>query len=421
MIRRYTFLLAMLLVILAAKAQKSADVQAYIDNYKALAMEEMQRTGVPAAIKLAQGIHETEAGKSDLVSRSNNHFGIKCKSNWTGDKVYHDDDARGECFRSYASALDSYRDHSNFLKNSQRYAFLFSLDPTDYKGWAYGLKKAGYATNIKYSQLLIRLIETYNLQQYSLIALGKLQPSDEVLAGGGNTGSKENSIAKGPYESEAPAINPLPAVNYPEGVFEINGARVTYVKAGTSLLAVASQHGLTLGRLLEFNDMTQGEGDILAMDQLIFLQRKRKIAKNLFHIVQAGETLYDICQAEGIRYESILELNRLEEGMEPAIGERLYLQEKASVRPMLAGTGGASQVVAVVNTGESQAVVQKTVVQNEPEKTSNNTAVRHVVQSKETLYGISRKYGVSVEKIKEWNKLNANALKMGQELIIYTN
>lgn len=124
-------------------AQKREDVIAYITTYKDLAMSEMKRTGLPAAIKLAQGIHETEAGKSDLVRRSNNHFGIKCKSAWTGGKVFHDDDAQGECFRSYGRPEDSYMDHSDFLKNSQRYAFLFDLDPTDYEGWAYGLKKPG--------------------------------------------------------------------------------------------------------------------------------------------------------------------------------------------------------------------------------------------------------------------------------------
>ena len=127
----------------------------------------MIRTGVPASITLAQGIHETSAGKSALVLKSNNHFGIKCKSSWTGGKVYHDDDEAGECFRQYALPNESYRDHSDFLKNGPRYASLFNLDPHDYKGWAFGLKKAGYATNNKYPQILIKLIETYNLQSYS--------------------------------------------------------------------------------------------------------------------------------------------------------------------------------------------------------------------------------------------------------------
>ena len=141
--------------------QGNADVLNYIETYKELAMNEMKRTGIPASITIAQGIHESMAGQSELVKKSNNHFGIKCKSSWDGDRVYHDDDARGECFRGYTRAEDSYIDHSDFLKNSSRYAFLFSLDPTDYEGWAYGLKKAGYATNIRYSQILIKLIRAW--------------------------------------------------------------------------------------------------------------------------------------------------------------------------------------------------------------------------------------------------------------------
>ncbi|MEP7278656.1 MAG: glucosaminidase domain-containing protein, partial [Bacteroidota bacterium] len=131
-------ILIFLLVVSAVRtrAQRVDDIITYINTYKEIAIEEEQRTGVPAAIKLAQGIHETQAGTSELVRKSNNHFGIKCKNTWTGDKVYHDDDARAECFRSYDRPEQSYKDHSDFLKGSPRYAFLFQLDPTDYKSWA---------------------------------------------------------------------------------------------------------------------------------------------------------------------------------------------------------------------------------------------------------------------------------------------
>ncbi|MBC7875319.1 MAG: glucosaminidase domain-containing protein, partial [Ferruginibacter sp.] len=163
-------------------AQDQVIIQNYIANYKGIAIAEMQRTGVPASIKLAQGIHETMAGTSVLVTKSNNHFGIKCKATWTGESVSHDDDARGECFRKYAIASDSYRDHSNFLKGSSRYASLFKLDPLDYASWAHGLKKAGYATNPRYPQVIIKLIEDYNLQDYTLIALGQGLNKEETLA-----------------------------------------------------------------------------------------------------------------------------------------------------------------------------------------------------------------------------------------------
>ena len=170
-----------MVIVFRAPAQVSVNGVNYVNTYKALAVAEEQRTGVPAAITLAQGLHESEAGMSELVRNSNNHFGIKCKEDWKGGTYFHDDDSRQECFRSYPTAEDSYRDHSDFLKRGGRYAALFQLDPTDYTGWAYGLKKAGYATNIRYSQILIRLIKEYNLQQYTLIAVGKMAASDEVV------------------------------------------------------------------------------------------------------------------------------------------------------------------------------------------------------------------------------------------------
>jgi len=142
----------------------------YIEQYAALAVKEMERTGIPASIKIAQGIHETNAGKSDLVLQSNNHFGIKCKSSWTGDKVYHNDDAEGECFRKYGDAKASYLDHSDYLKSQPRYAFLFEYDANDYASWAWGLKKAGYATNPIYAQTLIKYIEAYQLNELNNIA-----------------------------------------------------------------------------------------------------------------------------------------------------------------------------------------------------------------------------------------------------------
>ena len=321
-------LLPLLLIVVSSvgHAQTTQVVQDYINEYKELAMEEMKRTGVPASIKLAQGIHETMAGTSVLVLKSNNHFGIKCKSIWTGDKVYHDDDARGECFRSYASPVDSYRDHSDFLKGGQRYAFLFQMDPADYKGWAYGLKKAGYATNIKYSQIIIKLIEDYNLQEYSLIAMGRMQKDASVAS----TAPSKSILASAAVNVTEPEAAPKP--NYPSGQFMINNTRVVFATGGTALLTIARQYDVSLARLLEFNDI---KSDVLGKDQLVYLQRKRKVGANDFHIVQRGETLYDVCQSEGLRLESLAEYNHLQPYDEPAIGEKLYLRSTAQGRPRL--------------------------------------------------------------------------------------
>ncbi len=326
-------------------AQISANGVIYVNTYKQLAIAEEQKSGVPAAITLAQGLHESEAGTSELVKRSNNHFGIKCKEDWKGDVVYHDDDSRGECFRSYPTAEESYRDHSEFLRRSNRYAFLFDLDPSDYEGWAYGLKKAGYATNIKYSQILIKLVKDYNLNQYTLIAMGKLSPSDEVaLSMPGVPAVTPAPVTDNRTESggsRPDRTNPVAATNgtnivqpevaYPEGEFTINRTKVVYAQAGISLLAIANQYNVSLGRLLEFNDMDQE--DVLVKAQLIFLQRKRRTGSIEFHVVRAGESLYDISQSEGIRLQDLLELNQLGANDQPVAGERIYLQRSAPGRP----------------------------------------------------------------------------------------
>lgn len=338
--KNYFLILVFAVTAQIAKSQGREAIQAYIDSYRLLAIEEMQRTGVPAAIKLAQGIHETTAGTSDLVQRSNNHFGIKCKSSWTGESVSHTDDAPDECFRKYPSAEESYRDHSNFLKNNQRYATLFKLKGEDYKGWAHGLKKAGYATNPKYPLLLIKIIEEYKLQDYSLMALGKKEiPLEEWAINRNNYPAPQTSIVAAVQtetvteEQEGTGLLlPVATVkDYPDTEFRINETRVIYAKAGTSLLAIALKYDIPLKRLFEFNEMPEQES--LSQAQLIFLQRKRKVGDTDYHIVKAGESLYDIAQERGIRLDTLRELNHLTADMLPKAGAQLYLKKKAGAAP----------------------------------------------------------------------------------------
>jgi LysM repeat protein len=326
--------IVLLLLFLAAHtfAQQKEIVNTYIARYKDLAIAEMRRTGVPAAITLAQGIHESGAGNSKLVLESNNHFGIKCKSNWTGESVKHDDDAKGECFRKYPQPEDSYKDHSDFLKNGQRYASLFSLDPADYTGWANGLKKAGYATNPQYPQVLIKLIEDYNLQQYTQIAMA--QPAETgtvitaVLPAGNSLPATNGPVLTGVMDASQPDV-PV----YPEGEFKINETKVIFAKKGTSFLAIARQYDTDLSKIFEFNDMSPA--DLVIKDQLVYLQRKRKTSHHAFHLVQPGESLHDIAQAEAIRTESLMELNWLKANEQPAPGEFLSLREKSATIPKL--------------------------------------------------------------------------------------
>jgi LysM repeat protein len=309
-----------------AKAQPTVDIIDYINTYKQLAMEEMQRTGVPASITLAQGIHETYAGKSELVLKSNNHFGIKCKSYWTGKKVYHDDDARGECFRKYDEPSQSYRDHSDFLKAGAHYAPLFNLDVEDYTGWAHGLKKAGYATNPKYAPIIIRLIEEYNLQQYTLIAMGKMAPEDEIIAVAPKPATDIPADISAFVKQQDPIneIPPPPVTNYPAGEFTVNNTKVIFAKQGTTLLSIAMEFDIPLRKLLDFNDMEEEE--VLPKDQLVYLQRKRRTGNADVHIVTNGESLHDISQSEAIRLADLLEYNNLHKSVQPNVGDKLYLK-----------------------------------------------------------------------------------------------
>lgn len=337
-----------------ARAQKEK-VTAYVNAYKDLAIEEMIRTGVPAAITLAQGILESQSGESALVKTSNNHFGIKCKTEWTGAKTYHDDDARGECFRVYNTSAESYRDHSDFLKTRAHYAFLFTLDPTDYEGWAYGLKKAGYATSPTYPQRLLKLINEHNLQQFTLAALSRrTSPATEVKEMTTVTPAAEpvqvvteKTTAQQTIQAETPVENTKPvtdsktentathiaavkAISYPSGIFTINNTKVIYAAEGTSLLSLANQYDIPLSKLLEFNELPGM--DVLDTNRLLFIERKPKRGAVDFHIVADGETLHSISQLEAIRLDSLLEYNRLARNAVVNTGDRIYL------RPVSAGS-----------------------------------------------------------------------------------
>ena len=389
--KKLVFLFVASIVLVASSFSQSSEViRNYIETYKDIAIREMIRTGVPASIKLAQGIHETGAGQSVLASKSNNHFGIKCKSEWKGPSVSHDDDARGECFRKYESPFESYRDHSDFLSTRSHYPSLFKLDPTDYEAWAYGLKKAGYATNPKYPQILIKIIRDYNLQEYSLIALGKKGNDGEPL-----WVSQDNDPA---VDVASPQVE-KPKKVYPSGIFKINETNVVFVPKGTAYLAIAQLYNVSLSRLFDFNELTGMEETMY--DQLVFLQRKRKQGAIEFHIVEDGESLKDIAQSEGIRLESLVEYNNLKPNDQPRIGEKLYLRSKTENSPFLSALSKGKE-------SSNQATF------------ASKTYIEHVVEPKETLYSISKKYSVNVDDLMKWNNLQSSGLHIGQELRIYT-
>ena len=360
-------------------AAQRISVEEYIAQFKDIAISEMKRSGVPASITLAQGILETENGNSELVKKSNNHFGIKCKSTWTGESVTHDDDANGECFRAYTHANESYKDHSDFLKANKRYSALFDLDPADYAGWARGLKKAGYATNPRYPDLLIKYIEQYDLQQYSLIALNKL-PETDIAITDDKKGSAPVEVV---MDNSIPGKDISLTKNDQDNIISINKTKCVFVKKGTSLLVIANKHNIGLSKLMEFNDMAE-EG-LLAKDQLIYLEKKATSGEQEYYIMQQGETLYDVSQNNGLQLKYLLEFNNLKADSKLNPKTKLFLQP---------GFQGA--------------------VKNADGKKSK----LHQVGPKEGLYSIARTYHVTIQQLKEWNKLDTDNLKIGQEIIV---
>ena len=306
---------ALLLVFLLVTAASPGAYQNYIHKYSSIAVSEMKRTGVPASITLAQGLVESAAGESTLASKSNNHFGIKCHSDWKGRKTYLDDDKAGECFRVYSNAAASFKDHSDFLRYQDRYKSLFDLDPTDYEGWARGLKKAGYATDPKYAEKLIKVIEDYELYKYD--------------------STQADELPEPPLAIEQ-AVEVLPAATREEvrfslsrDVFQINGVTCVYAVEGDTYQSLANANSLFLGEILRFNDLRYDEP--LKAGEVVYLQpKKRQAARGLSKYIagDGGESLRDISQRFGVKLAALCSLNGLREDARPLEGDTIRLRRK---------------------------------------------------------------------------------------------
>lgn len=329
----YILLVVTFLLPVVSKAQTPQET--YINTYAELAVQEMYRSGVPASITLAQGMLESGNGRSELAVTANNHFGIKCHNGWNGGRVYYDDDAKGECFRKYTHVAQSYRDHSDFLRYRDRYKFLFDLKPTDYKGWAYGLKKAGYATDPSYPTKLIKLIEEYRLYQYDT--------KTASFGAAGNSGSNKATVkTKAPVVTERP-ISPTiieQAAPISEQIrkkyfqFELsremyskNGVPFIYSSEGETYQSIAKSYGLFHKELLRFNDLT--EDAPLRPGTVVYLQPKKNCAvKGLDkHVMESGETLRDIAQRYAVKLDKLYKLNGWYKGFAPKEGDCIKLRK----------------------------------------------------------------------------------------------
>lgn len=302
-------------VVLAQPSEPRMSKPEYIAKFKDHAIREMHVSGVPASITLAQGMLESDYGNSPLAKYANNHFGIKCHKGWDGPTFIQDDDEANECFRKYYSAYESYRDHSQFLRTRDRYASLFELKTTDFKGWAKGLKKAGYATNPKYADMLIKIIEVNNLSQYDLVV--KLP---------------EPEIAERVEQIESVPVEVLSARRV-----EVSENNIKYVLAenGDTPTSIAEANGMGAWQVLKYNDLKKN--DVVYPGDIVYLQPKRNNAMQDFHTVAAGETLRDISQRYGVKVKRILKMNGLPESYSPQSGDRLKLRKISGVEAALTG------------------------------------------------------------------------------------
>ncbi len=310
--RLFGLLLSSLISIslLAQPAKGQMSQAEYIETYKEDAIREMNRSGVPASITLAQGILESGNGNSSLARIANNHFGIKCHSDWDGPTYIQDDDAKDECFRKYKDPLESFEDHSDFLKKP-RYAELFELKITDYKGWAHGLKKAGYATNPKYPKLLIDIIEKNELYQYD--------------KGGKQLASEKKSKSRKPNNSAMTAAIAKSSSSHHVQLSK-NNIKYIEVKKGARIEDLAHEFNMGPWQFYKYNDLDKI--DRVASDGIIYLQPKKSKAKEEFHTVAEGESMWEISQKYGIKLKKLYKKNRMLEGEEPKAGTKLYLRKK---------------------------------------------------------------------------------------------
>lgn len=419
-------------------SQGSTDRLKYIEKYKDIAIDEMERAGIPASIKLAQGILESNSGKSYLARKANNHFGMKCGTTWTGKKVYREDDDYDEngvlqesCFRGYKNAKASYIAHSEFLRDPRkayRYGFLFRLDAMDYKKWAHGLKKAGYATSATYAEKLISLIEALELYQYD------------------REGNTSVIVAK------PPALKNLST---------INDVKYIVAESGDTPASLAQKARISVNAIMKYNEgYIQSPKEKLDSGTRIFIQKKRNFyrGRQLWHFVKNGDSMASISQKYGMKLRKLYKKNKMQPGMEPATGERIKLRWWRGKRPKLRSEtikAKENQPELIIDDENEEIEMEESsepdfpdpifdeeipadvvppeitiepdpipdynppvIEDDSPTIPPSSSSVYYVVQSGDTLYSISRKHNVSVPDIKRMNNLPNNLISKGQRLKI---
>ena len=387
--RFFTSIIALSIVTISL-AQKQTPKE-YIEKYKKLAITEMHRSGVPASITLAQGILESNSGNSRLAKYANNHFGIKCKGSWTGNVIYANDDAPDECFRAYDSPLASFQDHSDFLRKNWRYHPLFELNREDYKGWCHGLRKAGYATNRQYGNILISLIEKYELNTFDLAP---------------RPGADLPKLDTGEY---------------------VNGVPVKTVKPGETVSTIAAENFVKDKHIRKWNDLPAGT-EVEAGD-IVYLKPKRRRGSAGSHTVGKSDNMRAISQKYGIKLKQLYKKNRMEYGTEPKEGEVLNMQKKRASDDTVA--------LAEKKTEWQEEKEEETPFVNPhslPKKALDSTDFSnpgpldvvqisvpeyHIVTKGDNVYRIAEKHHIFEEDIITWNSnLDPNRMRVGQKIFL---
>ena len=435
-------------------AQPEDEVTKYIEKYKSIALEEMQRSGIPASIKLGQAILESNAGRSALARKANNHFGIKCGSVWDGPIWHRKDDDRDRngkliksCFRAYPSSLSSFIDHSEFLRDPRkrhRYGFLFDLNPKDYKKWARGLKKSGYATNPKYDKHLIALIEKHELYKFDDLApddLGDLIVLDEEEE------DLDDAIIL--EEGDKPGSEYL----------YNNDVRYVLALQSESAYGVAARTGIPVDKIFSFNEQLRQNGGKLTTGQMVYLQPKRSSYRGAqrWHDVKAGEDMYMISQMYGLKLAKLYQRNAMNGGDEPRTGAKVKLrggvqpgppalrkkgQPGKDIGPTLAAEEADFEMDHAEASRETDFerpptrtrpqrepanVILPSQLQTKPEYQPERPATASANQSKQfpeyymvrkgdTLWSIARKFSITVSQIRNWNNLQSNEIQIGARL-----
>jgi len=449
-------ILALILVTMVF-AQKDLTVEQYIDRYKEISIREMEKSGIPASITLAQGILESRYGNSTLSLASNNHFGIKCHKGWSGKTYYHDDDKKNECFRVYKNPEQSFKDHTEFLQTRSRYEFLFDYDSAEYKKWAHGLKKAGYATNPKYGNILVDLIERHELFIYDRPGRNAvaLRPHEDR--------NKQDKVETNDdfKMTESKVTVPAEAIETGSisGEIAYNRIRAVVVSKYDNLFTIADRHGVSAIRIEKYNDLMPRQQ--LEEGMLLYLQPKRgRSTRQRTHVIQRDESMWDISQLYGVKLDKLIQRNLLDEGEEPITGSVLSLNAKAKNKPTvridvpqeeetvpieMVKTKQEVIVIEKPSTPEVKETTQelminpveedvieesaeeKVVIQEQPKVVVQESKPRqgepgwrkiHEVKKGETLYSISKLHKIEVAELKKWNNLRDNLISIGQPLIV---